>query len=126
MQSLEMIKNRIESDSADVIESTMIALCEGVHPLMLFVSDYYKDECKDEVLAISRENVIAEMQEYIDFAIGKALDQRGISASRSIWKFKQWLWLLEDYEITNFDFNDYGYKLLMEIAKKYDLTINEE
>ncbi|MCK4518367.1 hypothetical protein KAT92_06325 [Candidatus Babeliales bacterium] len=126
MRTLDEVKTKVEADIADPIESVMVALCSGIHPLELFHPDFYKPEYKDDALAITKENVISEMREYINFAMGKAIDQRGISANRSIWKFKQWLWLLEDDEITNFDFNDYGYKLLFKIAKKYDLTINEE
>ena len=125
MRTLDEIKEKVEKDLNDPIESVMVGLCSGIHPLVLFHPDYYKPECKDDVLAITKEHVLTEMQDYIDFAIGKAVDQRGISAERSIWKFKQWLWLLEDDEITDFDFDDYGYKLLMEIARRYSLKVSE-
>jgi len=125
MKTINELKEKIESDVKDEIESINIALCNGVHPLMLFVPDFYKDGCKSEVINLTRENVIKEMQEYIGFAFEKARDQRGISAGRSIWKFQQWLWALEDTEITYFDFEDYGIALLTRIAKKYGLIVKE-
>lgn len=41
-------------------------------------------------------NVLAVMRDYMSFALDKAADHRGISASRSIEHFRNWLWLIED------------------------------
>lgn len=38
-------------------------------------------------------NPIASLIDYLDFAWTKALDERGLSANRSVDKIKQWLWL---------------------------------
>ena len=46
--------------------------------------------------------------DYLEFAIGKAYDHRGISASRSIDKLTEWLWLLgEDDLLFAFEEADY-------------------
>lgn len=124
MKTLEEIKKRVKEDFEDVGEQIMIQMCNGVHPLMVFHPDFYKDEYKNEVISLTEENIIREMQNYINFAIEKARNQRGLSANRSIWKFQKWLWTLEDKEITDFDFNDYGMDILLRIAKKYNLVLN--
>lgn len=45
------------------------------------------------------EAVFAEFVEYLDFAWGKALDERGISAERSVDKLGEFLWLLGEDEV---------------------------
>lgn len=67
---------------------------------------------------------------YLEFAFGKALDHRGISAERSIEKLSCWLWVLGDEELYNFAQNDenypnYGMPILKRIAEKYELPIPE-
>ena len=125
MKSINEIKDRIKKHINDPVESMFIQMCDDVHPLMMFVSDYYKDEYKGDVLELTEGNIITEMQEYIDFAFEKAYNQRGISAERSIWKFKQWLWALDDDGITDFHYEDYGVSLLQTISEKYSLKIQE-
>lgn len=121
MKTISELKTKIESDSRDTIQSVFIAMCNGVHPLMEFVPDFYKEEYKTEVVELTEKNIIKAMEDYIDFAFEKANDQRGLSAERSIWKFKQWLWALEDTEIINFDYDDYGIAIITRIANKYNL-----
>ena len=57
----------------------------------------------------TRENVLAQMKDYMAFAWGKAEDHRGISASRSVEKFEAWLWLLEDDQLAK-DFDAASYQ----------------
>lgn len=121
MKTLEEIKKKIEEDFSDGTEQIFIGMSHGIHPLMVFHPDFYKDEYKNDVILLTEENVIKEMQSYINFAIEKAENQRGLSANRSIWKFQKWLWVLEDKEIVDFDFDDYGMNLLLRIIKKYNL-----
>lgn len=125
MRSVNELKEKIKHDLDDQIECVMIELCSGFHPLSDFVKECYKPEHADKVVELTKENVIAEMQEYIDFAFEKAHDMRGISANRSMWKFQQWLWVLEDEEIDCTDFYDYGIQNLERIVKKYGLKLNE-
>lgn len=44
----------------------------------------------------TREGVLKVMRDYMGFAWTKANNERGISASRSIDKFGEWLWMLGD------------------------------
>lgn len=43
---------------------------------------------------LTAEEVLKEAREYLDFAIGKIVGHRGISASRSVAKLTEWAWLL--------------------------------
>jgi hypothetical protein len=68
--------------------------------------------------------------DYMNFAWGKAEDQRGISASRSVCKLGEWLWLmgrgdLHD-EIHRDDlYNPYGAPALISICEKMGITVPE-
>jgi hypothetical protein len=70
----------------------------------------------------SREQVIERMRDYMPFAIEKAIDHRGLSASRSIEHFTSWVWLLgdADYKSVNWDRHaNYGCPALLQICKLY-------
>jgi len=69
-----------------------------------------------------REAVLSRMRDYMDFAIEKARDHRGLSALRSISHFKAWIWLLgdEDYEAMSWDrHGPYGVPILKQICERY-------
>lgn len=72
---------------------------------------------------LTDEEIIRQMKDYFDFAVDKALGQRGISASRSIAHYKAWIWLLGDdeflQEIENTEYAPYGVPILTKIGKKY-------
>jgi len=123
MRSIEDIKQRVLGAGAG--DRLMEQMSSG-HPLAIFVPEFIKEEYQDDVLEITEENVIAEMKSYMDFAFSKAYGCRGISSSRSIWKFTQWLWLLED-ELLEFAEDDdnypmYGVPILRKICKKFGFT----
>ena len=80
------------------------------------------------IVPLTTEGIIAEMEDYMAFAWGKAQDHRGISASRSVEKMIAWLWLLEDYETIKFAKNDdnyknYGAPILKKICEVYEFPI---
>ena len=123
MKTIDEIKERVLGAGAS--DQLMSQLSSG-HPLSIFVPEFIKEEFQNDVLEITPENVIAQMKEYIDFAFGKAYGCRGISSGRSIWKFGEWLWLLED-ELYDFSQNDdnypmYGVPILRKIAEKFEFT----
>ena len=125
MRTVNEIKERVEQQLEDSIESVMIQLCR-MHPLQEYVPEFYIKGHQDKATLLTRENIIAQMQDYIDFAFEKAENQRGISAERSIWKFKQWLWVLEDDSIPMDNYCDYGIGILKCIAEKYKLGTKEQ
>ena len=76
----------------------------------------------------TRENVIAKMQDYLEFAWEKADGAKGISANRSIMHYLAWIWLLDDDDFLRqiedeYDnrYSDYGAPILEMIAAHYDL-----
>ena len=60
----------------------------------------------------------------MDFAIEKAIDERGISAIRSIDKMQMWLWIIEEDavldELPKKYFNWYGLPVLIRICEHFD------
>lgn len=58
-------------------------------------------------------------REYLDFAIGKAVDHRGLSALRSVSHFREWAWLSGDPDFTaalDADYSYYGAPILHAVA----------
>ena len=81
-----------------------------------------KEDAKKEEWTVKpreREAVLAEMLEYMPFAWGKANDQRGISAGRSMSHYMALTWLVGDDfgELT--DYEHYGKDNLVRICEKY-------
>ena len=69
---------------------------------------------------------VEKMKEYMPFAIGKAEDQRGISANRSIQHYIAWLWLEGEEELLakveqmyETNYHDYGMPILMLIKEHF-------
>ena len=80
---------------------TDFMIIETVKELNLLKDDITDEELKEFIYTEpTDENIIAKIKDYMDFALGKALNHRGISASRSIEKFTEWLWLLNRPDIT--------------------------
>jgi hypothetical protein len=73
---------------------------------------------------LTREAVIEQMKNYWDFAVGKALDHRGLSANRSVDKMRAWVWLIgEDDEINWNNYANYGAPILTQIGERYGFLI---
>jgi hypothetical protein len=69
--------------------------------------------------------------DYMVFAWGKAMDERGISASRSIIKLNTWMWLLgrdDIVEILNDDdlYNPYGAPALIKACEILGIKVPDE
>lgn len=76
---------------------------------------------------LTRDAVLKEMLEYLDFAWDKALSHRGLSAGRSIQKLTEWLWILGDEEAVSFVSDDtnylnYGAPALLYISNRYGVA----
>jgi hypothetical protein len=89
-----------------------------------FLPEGWKEGHEDNVkdYPLTEEFVRAEAVKYLDFAFGKALDHRGISAGRSVQKMKEYCWLLGLDEAVAFAENDenypnYGVPVLKHVAK---------
>lgn len=95
-----------------------------------YVKKVESGEEKWEVPGFSIEKVAKDFLEYMEFAWGKAEDERGISASRSIQKLSVWLWLMnqddlkrliEDDEL----YNPYGAPALIAVCDKMGIKVPE-
>lgn len=74
------------------------------------------------------ETILSDMRTYMDFAWGKVLDHRGLSASRSVSKMRAWLWLLGDDDLaamceSEADYPQYGAPILKAICTKYGFEV---
>lgn len=101
---------------------------------------FYKEEYVKEVEAGTKEKpqpvtdlyeATQDMLDYLVFGYMKALDERGISASRTIDKLSAWLWLLgrDDLRRLISDdelYNPYGMPALIELTKALGLPVPED
>lgn len=97
-----------------------------------FLSDEYlekieKKEAEYEYVSDVKE-ATQDFLDYMNFAFDKALDERGLSASRSIQKLGMWLWLLnrEDLEeMINEDelYNPYGAPALIAVCDQLGIEV---
>jgi len=72
-----------------------------------------------EVTEWTKENILKQLKDDVDFGFEKALDQRGLSAGSMYEVVKMWMLILED-ELFNFDeYAQYGLPLFKAVAVKY-------
>lgn len=88
--------------------------------------DAWEEQSKKwEVIPRDRESVVERMKKYMEFALDKMENHRGLSASRSIMHFRHWLWLAGDdkllEEVVHEDgpYAPYGGPMLRAICEKY-------
>lgn len=72
------------------------------------------------------ESLVAEMEDYFQFAWEKAVGHRGVSASRTVQHYMAWAWLLNDMELMAYlmepaNYPNYGCPMLLAIAQVYDM-----
>lgn len=75
-----------------------------------FLKSDATEESFDQWRKSNREAVIAEATNYLEFAVGKMQNERGLSANRSIDHYRAWIWLaFDDETFRRFDDADYGW-----------------
>lgn len=76
------------------------------------LEEFRKENATFKPKPIDRETVIADIKDYMTFALDKASNHRGLSAERSVERMKAWLWLLGDEElikkVEDADYMNYG------------------
>ena len=87
-----------------------------------------QEEVWNESLSLlTEEAILSEMREYMEFAWGKANNERGISASRSVQKFEAWMWLIGDddglQELSSVEYAPYGKPKLNYISQRYGFPV---
>ena len=90
---------------------------------------WLKEEAKPEDWAAevcTRDALLEQMRDYMDFAWGKANNCRGLSANRSVMHYIAWTWLAGDGEFSDEisqqfdeDYRFYGKPILARIADFY-------
>lgn len=85
-----------------------------------------QEKWEKETPSLIREVVLKEMEDYMEFAWGKAIDCRGISSNRSISHYIAWTWLAGDNEFSeklekeyDKNYRYYGKDLLVMICQYY-------
>jgi hypothetical protein len=73
---------------------------------------------------LTRETVLENLANDLEFAFEKAHNKRGISASLMGDVIKMWMWILDDEELMRPpEWSDYGIAYLERVAKKYSLPV---
>jgi hypothetical protein len=130
MRTQKEIVDRIEEvkkhDLFGFEGTDLIAALDFEHAKPFLKEGFKKKDWKPDLL--TDEAVIKLMVEYMDFAIEKATDHRGLSAGRSISHYRAWLWLIGDDKLIKFaecadNYRNYGAPILKKIAKKYKAPV---
>lgn len=118
---------------ADIFNThlSLVVFLKYEHAKKFLKDDVTEEGWNKDYIEYTKENVIKEMREYMEFAWDKASNHRGLSANRSITHFTHWLWLLEDDELLNIaedgtNYAQYGCPILMQICDKYDLPVPDD
>lgn len=117
-QILEAVKNGRTSEALDGRDYQRLAVFFDADQLPIF-GLALKDGVDWKAKEFTRENVLAQLREDVDFGFEKALDQRGISASLMHSVVQMWMWVLEDDLQHMDDYAQYGLPLFKQIAVKY-------
>jgi hypothetical protein len=72
----------------------------------------------------TKETILQELKDDLEFAFEKAVDKRGISACEMYGVIKMWTWILEDS--VDIDCIDYGLPFFRAVATKYNLPTEPE
>ncbi len=123
MRTLEQVRERFDKS---LTEDTFLNF--RIEVLGAYLADKLEDPTK--VLPLTEEAVKAELLDYLDFAFGKAINHRGISASRSIQKLSTWAWILDLDDLVAFAEDDknypqYGVPILKKFAEHFEIEMPE-
>lgn len=95
-----------------------------------FLSEEYIEKCLsgEETCITDINETTQDLLDYMVFGWMKALDQRGISAGRTIHKIGAWLWLLgriDLYDLIHNDdlYNPYGTPALIAVCEKLGIEV---
>jgi len=120
MKTLQQVKEQYKSQTLDGRDLTR---------LMDFIPESeLKDfglELKDgwvgkhEHKEFTKENILPQLKEDVEFGFEKALNQRGISASLMYNVVQMWNWILEEGLEDFDDYAQYGLPLFKATAEKY-------
>lgn len=120
MKTLDQIAQEYKSqtlDGRDLYRLAQFVPEERLSEFGLVPDPDYKD--KHEVIDFTRENVLKQLKEDVEFGFEKALDQRSISSSMMYQVVSMWNWILEEGLEDFHDYAQYGLPLFKATAVKY-------
>lgn len=124
MKTLDQIAKLYKSqtlDGRDLSRLSMFVPYERAEEFGFDTSKITKEEWDKDLVPFTRENVLKQLKEDVEFGFIKALGQRGISASLMFGVVKMWNWILEegleDWPASNYA--QYGLPLFKATAVKY-------
>lgn len=110
----------------DFARDTLIDYLDYADARQFLKAEATREEWLPVVRSLTEDSVREQIVSYLPFAFEKAEDQRGLSAIRSIQRFRAWIWLLgEEYaDLLAFlededNFQGYGETLLHRIAEVF-------
>lgn len=120
MKTLEQIAQLYTSNTIDGRDLYRLAQFIPDDMLSRFGLELNPDQQGNrEVLEFTRENILKQLEEDVNFGFEKALGQRGISSSLMYDVVKMWNWVLEDGLEDFEDYAQYGLPLFKATAVKY-------
>jgi len=131
MKTLEQVKDQYKSNTLDGRDLNRLFQFIPEDQLEDFGLGI-KDEFKGTHVAIefTKENVLKQLKEDVDFGFEKALNRRGISAGLMFEVVKMWNWVLEEglEDFSDDNYAMYGLPLFKATAVKYgfDNPIGED
>lgn len=106
MRTTEEILARIaEVEPTDLFGVERSGLLQGL--TMDDAAQFLGTELTEERWAEIAQDPAKSIADYLPFAIGKALDHRGLSASRSVDHMRGWVWLMGDDKFDAVDWSNY-------------------
>ena len=135
-RSIDEIRAKIAEESKQAFGFTSEVLIKYL-PFM-YAKDYLKKEYVEKVESgkekwnriVNPREATQDMLDYFVFGLGKALDERGISASRTLDKLRGWAWLLgrDDLHLilSGDNYNPYGMPILIEFGEKIGIEVSKE
>lgn len=124
MKTLEQIAKEYKSETLDGRDLTRLSIFIPYNMLKDFGIEP-KEEYDDEeiwnkhIKSFTRENILEQLKEDVDFGFEKALNKRGISSSLMYEVVRMWNWILEE-GLEDFDsYAQYGLPLFKATAVKY-------
>lgn len=124
MKTLEQIAKEYKSETLDGRDLTRLSIFIPYNMLNDFgikPKDEYDEEeiWNKHIKEFTRENILKQLEEDVDFGFEKALDKRGISSSLMYNVVRMWNWILEE-GLEDFDsYAQYGLPLFKATAVKY-------
>lgn len=129
MKTLEQIKGSHEFGAVDGRDLARLAQFIPESELKNWGLELKKEAVgTHEHKPFTRENVLCQLKEDVEFGFEKALDQRGLSSSVMAEVVKMWNWILEEGLEDFDDYPMYGLPIFKATAVKYgfDNPIGED